>query len=413
LELKPFWLIRFRFAVILGQSLILLAAWILKSHQVSIIPILLILATEVATNIALIRFSNARLVQTHGFFGVVVMTDVLLLTLILMFSGGAMNPYTIFYLVEVAAAAVLLGSRWTWTCVVICVICYSTLFLRPESRSMAGMPGMIAPEFRMHLYGMLISFVVAAVCVAYFITLIQRDRVTMRQQLVTAQQRTAQMQRFAALTAVAAGAAHELATPLGTIAIAASELRQQISVSLLPQNVAEDIELIESQVQRCRGILDQLDPVGIGHQRFRRLTGPQVLEQLVGRLPGHIVQRLKSSCHVDDRQFLLPESRVLQSLSAMVQNAIEASPAGAPVEVSVLCEGRILRFSVRDYGTGLSAELRERIGEPFFSTKPAGRGLGLFLARQMMEEYGGQLRIENNPDIGASFSLEFPVDKIS
>jgi two-component system sensor histidine kinase RegB len=412
LELKPLWLIRFRWAVIIGETLILLAAWMLKSRQISALPIILILLTQLAMNLALLGFSHAHLVKTQGFFGMVITADVVLLTVILIYSGGAMNPYTIFYLVEVTAVAVLLEARWVWFCVLLCAGCYGSLFLMPQAHTIPGMPGMTDPEFRMHLYGMLISFVAAAICVAYFITRIQRDRVAMRRQLVIAQQRTAHMQRFAALTAVAAGAAHELATPLGTIAIAASELRQHFSLSLLPQDLVEDIKLIESQVQRCRSILDDLDPAGPGHQGFGRLTSQQILEQLARRLPKSVAQRLKSSCDTADRQFLLPESRLLQSLSAMAQNAIEASPAGAPVDISATCDGTTLRFSVRDYGTGLSAELRERIGEPFFSAKAAGRGLGLFLARQMMEECGGQLRIENNPDIGATFCLEFPLDKI-
>lgn len=281
MELKSLWLVRFRFVVVIGQSLILLAAWILKSHQVSIIPIVLIIGTEVATNIALMCFSGACLVKTHAFFGLILTADVLLLTLILMCSGGAMNPYTIFYLVEVAAVAVLLEARWAWSCVLLCVICYGSLFLLPHAPSMPGMPGMADPEFRLHLYGMLTSFVIAATCVAYFITHIQRDRVKARGELVTAQQRAYQMQRFTALTAVAAGAAHELATPLGTIAIAASELRQHATLSLLPKNIAEDIELIESQVQRCREILNHLDPAWTGDHGFQRLTAQEIFGRLV------------------------------------------------------------------------------------------------------------------------------------
>lgn len=412
MDLRSQWLIRFRWAVIAGQLLILVAAWTLKSRAVSAVPIFLILGAEVAINLALARFGGTRIVKTQGFFGLILTTDVLLLTLILIYSGGAMNPYTIFYLVEVAAVAVLLNARWAWLCVLLCVICYGSLFLLPHARSMPGMPGMTDPEFRLHLYGMLTSFIIAAICVAYFITQIQQDRLNIRKQLNASLEKTSNMRRFASLTAVAAGAAHELATPLGTIAIAAGELERQFEGGGMPPEITEDITLIRSQVRRCRDILDQMDPGGPGQHNFHRLTIRRILDQVASRVAPDQASRINVVYPEDSREFLFPESRLLQGLASLVQNAIEASPMKSPIELAGSLSKAYLTFTVRDYGSGLPAEVRDRIGEPFFSTKSGGRGLGVFLVRQMVEEYGGTLRAENNSGGGARFTVEFPLESV-
>ena len=412
MELNPTWLIRFRFAVILGQSLILVAAWILKSHEVFAVPIVMIIGIELLMNFGVFALRTSGVVQAQAYVGLILAIDIMLLTLILFFSGGVMNPFTIFYLVEVAAAAVLLGAGWTWTCVGLSIASYSTMFFIPPAGAMKAMPGMVDTEFRLHLYGMLTSFGVAAICVAYFITLIQKDRIRMGKQLDTEREKTARIQRFSALTAIAAGAAHELATPLGTIGIAAEELQRQVASCDVPRSVTEDIALIRSQVRRCRSTLDQLDPAGPGNSRFRRMAPQDVLDRLAQRLPPEIFSRVTVLCPDESKLFLLPESRLVQGLAALVQNAVEASPPDSPVRLTVRLTDADLVFMVRDWGGGINAEMLGRIGEPFFSTKPEGRGLGLFLARQMMEEYGGSLKMANACGGGAEFSLEFPIGKV-
>lgn len=412
MELDPIWLIRFRFAVILGQSLILPAAWILESREVLIIPVVVILGVELLMNLGVFILRRNRIMRTQACMGSILALDVILLTLILFFSGRAMNPFTIFYLVDVAAVAVLLGEGWTWTTVGLSIAGYSALFVNPPQAAMKSMPGMAGTDFRLHLYGMLTSFCIAAICVTYFITLIQKDRIRIRKQLDAAQEKAARIQRFTALTAVAAGAAHELATPLGTITIAAGELQREITTCDVPPSVTADIALIQSQVGRCRSILDQLDPAGSGSSSFRRMTLQDVLDRLTQKLTPDILARLALSHPDDSRTFLLPESRLPQGLAALVKNAIEASPPDAPVTLTVHSTDTKLIFTVRDRGSGIHADILERIGEPFFSTKPNGRGLGLFLARQMMDEYGGNLKIEDIGGGGAEFSLEFPMHRV-
>lgn len=94
-----------------------------------------------------------------------------------------------------------------------------------------------------------------------------------------------------------------------------------------------------------------------------------------------------------------------------MKNAFDASPAGAPVQVSVDAQRDLVRFRVTDRGSGMAAATLRRAGEPFFTTKPVGSGfgLGLFLARTFAERWGGSLSLSSLPGEGTTATLLLPV----
>src|SRR5262249_9182438 len=133
------------------------------------------------------------------------------------------------YLVNIALAAVVLRPRWTWTLVAVSLACFGTLFAQP--RWGAGTAPALGHEahFRMHLQGMWVAFGVAAIFIVYFVQRVTRALAARDAELAAAQLATARHERLAALATLAAGAAHELATPLSTIAVAAKELERQLA----------------------------------------------------------------------------------------------------------------------------------------------------------------------------------------
>ncbi|MGC8559428.1 MAG: ATP-binding protein [Phycisphaerae bacterium] len=407
-ELKIRWLWQFRLAIIVGQVLMLLAAWIIKSHEVRFFPVLLILMIELMENAALIRVGRRSRPINVTAIGVVIMADIILLSAVLYFSGGTMNPLTIFYLVEVVATAVLLGDAWTWFAAGESIFCYGLLFFLPGNVMPPMGPDMGDVSLRLHLIGMLISFIIAALCVASFITLLQNDQRKLSRQLAHARDRTRRMERFTALTAVAAGAAHELATPLATIAVAAGEMSREIQRRETVSELQHDIELIESQVQRCREILEQLSPAGaVGNPRETVSIGELVQAVLAGFSEGD-ARRVRVRMH-DGGTYPLPARRLIQGLTALVQNAFDASPPNAEVELCIERKDQLLIFTIINSGPEMSADALEHYGEPFFTTKPEGRGLGVFLVHELAIEYGGVLKAENILQGGVCVRLELPI----
>ncbi len=402
----------FRYAVIGGQSLMVLASWFISGWHVFYFPVVLILAFEGVENVVLLLPARTRsFMQAPAAVGILLLSDIALLTIILLFSGDAMNPSTIFYLVELVAIAVLWGGIWTWFTAGMCMCCYGLLFFLPGMATGNAPPIIGSGAMRLHLIGMFVCFVIAAICIASLITLLQRDQHRLNCELAETRDKTRRMEAFTSLMALAAGAAHDLATPLSTIAIAVGEMSYEMQQLALPAQLAADVELIQSQIDRCRSILDQMSPTGHDQRPIENIELRELIHTLIENLPSEFAQRVLTFIG-EDGEYQLPVPRLLQGLTAMVQNAIEASPPECVVEIHTRRSEQNLIFSIIDSGAGVPSGVVDRVGEPFFSTKPTGRGMGLFLARQLAFQYGGRLTLTNRPGGGALAELEFPLTQI-
>ena len=222
-------------------------------------------------------------------------------------------------------------------------------------------------------------------------------------------ERAARHERLAAVTTLAAGAAHELGTPLATIAVASRELER--SIRALPEAqgraLIEDASLIRSELERCRAILSRL-AADSGHrpgEAPEEVDVAQVVTEIVRGVPPAHRDRLRVEVPKPGRGPSVPLGALVQVAQSLLQNAFEAG--GGPVTLSVEATARNSR-RVEDEGSGMSPEVLARVGEPFFSTKPPGQGmgLGLFIARTLSEQMGGRLYLESRPGKGTTATVE-------
>jgi two-component system sensor histidine kinase RegB len=269
------------------------------------------------------------------------------------------------------------------------------------------------PEDKLAI-GAWVALGVASAFVVHFLQRIHGALAQRESELTLARGLAARQERLASLATMAAGAAHELSTPLGTVALAAKELERALTrVDGVPRaaELAEDARLIREQVGRCRTILEQMAQ-GAG------TVGEGVAPRTVGELfdEAWVGIRAQPSVHRDIARELvaqplrLPPRAVSQALRSLITNAQDASPATASVVVVVRRQGDQLAISIRDRGPGMSAEVLARIGEPFFTTKAPGRGmgLGLFLARAVIEGVGGTMEIRSAAT-GTEVAVTLPV----
>ena len=405
------WLVRLRWAAALAQAIGVAVAVEALGLALPLIPIAILIVLLAVSNLVLGWWVSKGGSAEPRVYGVVLALDVTLLTALLWLTGGTSNPFTTVYLVYIALAAVTLGSRWTWTIAALSVAGYAILFAitPPADPHASHRP---ADELSGHLAGMWVAFLSAAVLIGFFVTRVREALDQRERALAAARQVAAAQERLASLTTLAAGAAHELATPLATIAVASKELLREAEASNNPALI-EDAAPIRAQVERCRQILDHMS----GRADAATADPPDTIDPAVvigaaiGALPTGASSRVTVAVAGTASNVRIPGVGVARVLTTLIKNALDASSDDGRVEITATTSPTTLAFSVRDTGRGMDEATLARAGEPFFTTKPAGAGfgLGLFLARTFVEQWGGQFSLESQPGLGTVAAVSFTV----
>ncbi|HRJ71127.1 MAG TPA: ATP-binding protein [Terrimicrobiaceae bacterium] len=406
------WLIRLRWLALAGQGVLFLVGAAALRIDFPLGIVIPCLAITAASNL-LVSVRGDRFPETAA-CALLLLLDTLTLTVLLYWLGGAHNPFTAFYVLHITIAALLLPALWTWLGVGICAMGYGLLFASPHPiESAAGIS--CCGSFDFHLQGMLLAMVLVGMCIAFFVGQLKAALARREAELHEARVRAVQNEKFAGLATLAAGVAHELATPLSTIAVISSDLGERACSQCRHSGCLTDAELIRSEVERCRSILEKLgesttDNIGENAQAV-------ALGSLPGRLRGFLseqnFQRLAVDVPSPGIELFVPITTLLQSLAVLVKNACDADESGRPVRLTLTASRGRVTARVEDQGAGMTPEVSARAGEPFFTTKEPGRGmgLGLFLVRMFAERMKGSLVIHSVPSRGSTVCLEFPVTK--
>jgi two-component system sensor histidine kinase RegB len=405
------WVVRLRYGLIAGELALL--AGLSFGLQIPLPAVLIApaIALQVLSNWLLGSRTHRLGGNAEHLVGILFSIDTLCLTLILALSGGPANPFSLLYLVQITFSAIVLRKLWTWALGILSTLSFGMLFW--VSRDVPAFHEHTqSGEFSLHLLGMWIAFATAALLISFFVAKLSAEARNKEQELRLMQKRLARNDRLASLVTLAAGAAHEMATPLATIAITAKEMEHDAAVRLRDQRSQEDAQLIRSQVERCRLILERMgaqgaDPFGETPKSTELKT---LLLQVRENFPRER-ERIHIRVDEDSLNCVIPARAAVEALSALVKNAIDASQDGQQVLLSAIRTGPgHVGFLVRDEGMGMSSEVIERAAEPFFTTKPPGEGMGLgaFLAHLFAQTIGGHLSFESNPGQGCTAILEVP-----
>lgn len=333
-----------------------------------------------------------------------------LLTELLELTGGPFNPFAVVYAAPIALAGLTLGRAAGAVVGAISTGGYAMLAYWHLTEQAAGHHRL--NDVPTHLFTLWFSLALTAELAAYFFVQASNALARREAQLEQLRQQAARAERLASLTTLAAGAAHELSTPLGTIALAARELEHTIDGRADLVALADDAHLIRSEVDRCRAVLDRMS----GRAGGSAVDAPDVctVSSLVAdihrALPRHHAGRVEVRGAAADAEVCVPREALAQAVLTLVDNALDAlDSAGArgDVRVEFAVDESELSIRVEDGGPGMSADTLERAGEPFFTTKPPGRGLGLglFLVRVFAERLGGSLGLESSTGTVATLVL--------
>jgi two-component system sensor histidine kinase RegB len=393
------------------QAVVVVVATQLLGILLPLQPIGLILSVGAAINLLTwLRLQRSASVRDGELFAHLVL-DVLLLTSLLYFSGGSTNPFAPLYLIPLTLTAAALSWRFTWPMLLLATACYSLLlfFYVPLLHSHPGETAHLLDDFRVHVIGTWLGFLLSGVLIAYFAvrmreTVRERDslRASMREQSL-------RHERMLALGTFAAGAAHELGTPLATIAVLTKELQRT------DERDAQRLRVLREQVDRCKDILASL-AAAVGETRAES-GGAHRLDEFLN----DVIDRWRDAhphveAHVRMHGAVAAPRIVVdltlgQALLNVLNNAAEASTW---VAIEVHWDDVALMLEIRDQGKGFAPHVLEHVGEPFFTTKApgSGMGLGLFLARSTLERFGGHLLLSNRAGGGAVCRIDLPIEHL-
>jgi two-component system sensor histidine kinase RegB len=400
-------LIQLRWIAVVGQVLTIVFVQAVLHIHLPVLPMAAVLICLTALNLISLqrRRSLPRISEGELLFGL--MMDAAALTALLYLSGGATNPFVFLYPLQVILGAVLLRPRSTWTMVAVTSCCFAglTLYYQPLQLPAGG----VAELFGLHVLGLLICFVLDASLLVVFMSRINRNLRSRDKRLADLRQRAAEEDHIVRMGLLASGAAHELGTPLATLSVVLGDWQEMALFWQDPERLQE-LGDMQAAVERCKTIVTGI-LLSAGEARGESpvlTTIAGFVDELVRDWRARTAAPLEYRKEFGQDLQIVSDSALKQIIANVLDNALEASPEW--VGLTVAHDGDTLSLSVRDRGPGFAAEMLERFGKPYQSSKGRpGGGLGLFLVVNVVRKLGGRVVADNPQDGGARVTLHLPL----
>jgi len=338
--------------------------------------------------------------------------DLCALTVLFYFTGGYSNPLVWMYLLPLTVATVAIKREYAWLLAAVAITCYSLLVFYYVPLSHLHMHYLAEKSLDIQLVGMWLGFVVSAAIIAIFVTRIGQSLRDYDNIMASIREKSLESERVLSLGTLAASAAHELGTPLSTMAVVSKELA--IELTNKPEQL-QQLEILRTQINRCKEILSSITR-NAGQSRADAGHG-QPLQEFIQEL----VQRWRdtrpatelvvSLTETQNNPLIFTDRTLIQALQNLLDNAADASPERVLFDAT--WDESVLQLSIRDFGSGISDEVKKQLGKPFFTSKvEKGMGLGVYLTQVTLSRFNGELNISNHKDGGALTLVTLPLKNL-
>jgi two-component system, sensor histidine kinase RegB len=378
-----------------------------------------------------LRLRTQEIVTEHEIFSQICM-DVFAMAYLLYLTGGASNPIIWVFLLPVIITAIMLPQAYAWNMVIITTCVYTVLItynvplpaVEPHIYHLdisEMTPEMVLQKhllndrryFNLHVFGMWFGFVFSAALVAFFVVELSKILKERERNLADARESALRDERVVSLGTLAASAAHDMGTPLGTIAILVHEMVEDLPEHRYP-DLYEKLKIMQTQVDRCKQALSVMS-ASAGEMRAECGKVMHVKDYIDDVL--HIwrshkpVTRLKVVIEgeADKLTPIIAERTITHSIINILNNAAEASPADKGIEFHAQWNDYQLVLNIRDFGPGLPAEFIDFAGHVPVKSNKQGMGVGLFLTYSTIKRLGGEIIFSNLDTGGASVEIKLPL----
>jgi len=415
-------LIQLRWIAVIGQILTIEIAYYSLQLPLPLTQLLTAVACLAVFNVvSFIRWKIGKRknlgVSTSELF-LALLVDVAVLTVQLYLSGGIGNPFVFLYLLQITLGAVLLPGVWIWAMAAITALCFALLtqYALPLSLPTHFLSGFLQYFPSPYVIGLLLCFLLNAALVVIFMQRITDNLHQHDVQLSAIRQRAAEKEHIVRMGLLASGAAHELGTPLSTLAVILGDWQRDATL-MQDSALQEDIQEMQNQLQRCKKIVSGI-LLSTGEARGEASTQTTVCQFLDALARNWHATRTIDN-FVYENHFgtdcpMIADTILEQMVFNVLDNAREASPDWVGLRAERDAEHDLLCITVRDRGAGFHPTMLEQLGIPYQSSKAdPGHGLGLFLAVNVARTLGGSVQARNCRSGGAAISIHLPLAAIT
>ena len=338
--------------------------------------------------------------------------DILALTAVLYLTGGTTNPFAPLFLLPLAVAASALEQRWVWLTALttFCGYLAVRLFHIPM-----GHPEGSMELYELHENGMVVNYAFTAAMLAFFVSKIRLEFERHTKMLAQVHEREMRNESVVAMGALAASCAHELSSPLGTVAVVVTELQRERAGDPVLQ---ENLQLVDDQIQVAKRVISNL--TGAAGQRRAEAAGVARLDRFLHE----IVERAQAlhpgaTLHArigkgETAPHIVAEETLRQAFVNLIDNSVRVSPGH--VEILADWSGSELVVQVWDEGPGFPKEVFGKLAKAVSTTDAlhaaADVGLGLLLTNVTLSRFGGSLILKNISQRGACAEVRLPLHAI-
>ena len=337
------------------------------------------------------------------------LADLAILTALLYLTGGALNPLALYYLLLVLYSSTALPPRLAWLLAGVSVVCYVALHFFH-----VALPLPDSADDRLDYLTRILIYALVAVLIAWFGIRLSALQQLQRDQRRADAEKDARERYLVGLAALSAGTAHELSTPLSTISVLVSDLREAESP---PADWKESIDVLWNQVQLCkRSLAAMADAASVERLgAIKNVHASEFVGEVASRLRAmRPAVRLELNVRLDEDLALRSDHTQAQALMNFLNNAADASPGSVELRAAQDALNPLkLVIEVLDRGPGIAPELRQRLGKDIVTTKATGHGAGILIAQAAIERLGGSVALSERRSGGTCVRVELPGFRLS
>ena len=399
-------LIWLRWLAVGGQTLtvLIVASWL--KFPLPLLPCILLIAALAAVNAYLtLRYPATYRLEPPAAFALLGL-DLLQLSALLSLTGGLANPFAPLVCVPVIISFASQPLRYSIALILFAMMATTVMAFSPYP-----LPWYTDREMSVHVVlqlGVWSAIVSTMAFAAFYVHRVSNEARQLSDALAATELVLQREQHLSQLDGLAAAAAHELGTPLATISVVAKEMERELGQD---ERFGEDVQLLRSQSERCRDILRRLTTLSSGDEaHMRRLPLSSLMEEVIAphREFGIQLELVEKGGRAGE-PVGSRNPGILYGLGNLIENAVDY--ARSKVTVTVEHTAQEVIVTIEDDGEGYAPDILDRIGEPYVTSRPrhataGGLGLGLFIAKTLLERSGARLTFENHQ--GARVKILWP-----